>query len=359
MFDATRLRRTVKFRFFGALTGTGAYQLFGPIYRGLGTVIALHGFNGGSSHKPQGGFAANTGLELTAAMLEDLLAAIRATGAEILALDDVHAVLTGKQRLDRPFACLTCDDGSQGTLDVAYPVLARHQVPFAVYVVNRFVERRAAFPWYVAGWAIERATRVEVRLAGKHLAWETSSAAQKSRAFVALKAALRQAPTPVRDAALQELIERHEISVAEASSGRSMGWDQVKTLARDPLVTIGAHTLSHPMLSRLEAPEVEREVQESKRQLEETLGRPVEHFAYPFGGRAEAGRREFEVVRRSGFKTAVTTRWGTLFSAHAAHRECLPRASIDGASGDMRFVKAILSGAIPAFKNRLQRVITE
>ena len=70
-----------------------------------------------------------------------------------------------------------------------------------------------------------------------------------------------------------------------------------------------------------------REIADSKAIVEAKLGRPVRHLAYPVGDPTSAGPREFRLAREAGFATAVTTRPGHVFPAHAQHLHALPRIS--------------------------------
>jgi peptidoglycan/xylan/chitin deacetylase (PgdA/CDA1 family) len=101
--------------------------------------------------------------------------------------------------------------------------------------------------------------------------------------------------------------------------------DQLKQLASSPLVTIGAHTERHPNLARASAPDVEREMTAGRRILENILQREVVHFAYPFGYAGACGKREAQIARAAGFRTAVTTLRGTLFPEHLDDLYALPR----------------------------------
>lgn len=76
-------------------------------------------------------------------------------------------------------------------------------------------------------------------------------------------------------------------------------------------MAIGAHTVSHPILQSVDGREAEREIAESKATLEALSGQPVQFFAYPNGrpGR-DYGRVHVDMVRRCGFKAAVSTAWG-------------------------------------------------
>ena len=68
-----------------------------------------------------------------------------------------------------------------------------------------------------------------------------------------------------------------------------MDWEQVREAARRG-ITVGAHTVSHPWMSRLSADESERELGESKSAIEDRLGVAVESFAYPYGDSTPAVR---------------------------------------------------------------------
>ena len=79
-------------------------------------------------------------------------------------------------------------------------------------------------------------------------------------------------------------------------------------MARDPLVTIGAHTRGHYALARLGEERARVEITQSIARLEQQLGRPCRHFSYPYGDASAAGEREFRLAREAGVATAVTTR---------------------------------------------------
>jgi peptidoglycan/xylan/chitin deacetylase (PgdA/CDA1 family) len=86
-----------------------------------------------------------------------------------------------------------------------------------------------------------------------------------------------------------------------------LGWDEVRRLGSDSVLSFQAHSCSHPKLSRLPLGQMEREVRRCKDLIEERLGNPCHHFAYPYGDLSDAVR---DIVGAAGFHTAVTTRWG-------------------------------------------------
>ena len=119
--------------------------------------------------------------------------------------------------------------------------------------------------------------------------------------------------------------------------------DEIAALARVPGVTIGAHTLTHPMLAKHDATRAREEIERSRAIIAERIGRPVRHFAYPVGDPTSAGPREFAIAREAGFATAVTTRPGHLFPEHARHLTALPRVSLNGLYQTKTAARALLS----------------
>lgn len=87
-----------------------------------------------------------------------------------------------------------------------------------------------------------------------------------------------------------------------------MTWDQLKELSQGKLVTIGAHTLSHPEdITKLPEAEQEKEIVQSKKILEQHLGKPVEFFAYPNG---KYDKISEDIARKAGFKLSFTINSG-------------------------------------------------
>jgi peptidoglycan/xylan/chitin deacetylase (PgdA/CDA1 family) len=103
---------------------------------------------------------------------------------------------------------------------------------------------------------------------------------------------------------------------------------QLQDIARHPLVTIGGHTTTHCNLARASAAAVRSEMAENRKFLEELTGTTIGHNAYPFGHSGACGEREAEISRSLGFRTAVTTRAGTLFPEHRHHLHALPRTCL-------------------------------
>jgi hypothetical protein len=106
---------------------------------------------------------------------------------------------------------------------------------------------------------------------------------------------------------------------------RLLGIDELRQLAEAGM-SIGAHTLSHPVLSLCREEEARREIQQSRIDLEDALGHPVWALAYPFGNPSTMGEREVRLAREAGFSCAFLNveHWGAGLSDPFA----LPRTHV-------------------------------
>ncbi len=157
-------------------------------------------------------------------------------------------------------------------------------------------------------------------------------------------------------AAIRALADKAGVNWQEITEQACMDWEQLSRIAADPLCTIGAHTMTHPMLAKASADDMHREMRDSREQLERRLNIKVRHFAYPVGDPGSAGPREFEAADELGFESAVTTRPGMVFGEHRDHCLALPRLSVNGNWQDARALEVLLSGAPFAVWNRGKKI---
>jgi peptidoglycan/xylan/chitin deacetylase (PgdA/CDA1 family) len=85
-----------------------------------------------------------------------------------------------------------------------------------------------------------------------------------------------------------------------------MTWTQLRALAAGGF-DVGAHTRTHPILSRVGRERLRAEIEGCKEQMEPKLGFAVSHFAYPNGGRQDYTPEAVEVVSQAGYRAAVTS----------------------------------------------------
>ena len=101
--------------------------------------------------------------------------------------------------------------------------------------------------------------------------------------------------------------------------------EQLKEMSENPLVTIGSHGISHRCLDTLSPEEQKREIFESKKKLEEIIGKKVEYFSYSNGRYTKYTKK---MVKKAGYKRAVGVRPRVYNFVSAFSRYDLPRFNL-------------------------------
>jgi peptidoglycan/xylan/chitin deacetylase (PgdA/CDA1 family) len=331
---------------------SGAHRLLSRWYGGVGLILTLHHVRPAS---PQP-FQPNRLLEISPDFLEQVALQLRRSNVDIVSLDEMHRRLV-EGDFERRFVTVTFDDGYKDTLQYAYPVLKRHEIPFAIYIPTSFPEGSGELWWLALESVISRNESVELVFQGQNRRFDCRTPQEKSAVFATLYWWLRsfQSEDELRSV-VRELCGRHHVDITALCDELCMGWDEIATLAADPLVTIGAHTVNHPMLAKVSEEAVRSELKMSRSAIEARLGIRPHHFAYPVGDATSAGSREFRIAAELNFRTAVTTRPGVLFPEHAQHLTALPRISVNGEFQQLRYFNVLTSGAATAMWNGFRRV---
>jgi len=329
---------------------TGVDSMMAPLTRGIGAIFMLHHV------RPEhpGSFEPNRILKVTPQFLEEVIRQVRASGFEIVSLDEAHFRLI-EGDYGSPFVCFTFDDGYRDNLEYAYPIFKRHELPFAVYVPTDYCDGHGDLWWLALEKVIVKLNALNVRIDGQQRRLRCGTPAEKDAAFHTVYWWLRGIDEGSARAFVRELCADADFDPDALCADLMMNWDEVRQLAADPLVTIGAHTRRHYALAKLTLAEARAEIAESVRRIEREIGKPCRHFSYPYGDEASAGPREFALVKELGLKTGVTTRKGLIHPRHAEELAALPRVSLNGDYQKSRYVKVLLSGAPFAFFNIVQK----
>ena len=330
---------------------SGAHFALKPFVGGVGAILTLHHVRPPRSDR----FQPNRLLEITPRFLKRVVKLLRRSRVDVVSLDEMHRRMT-EGDFRRRFVCLTFDDGYRDTLTHAYPILKEAQLPFAVYVATSFPDRLGELWWLALEAVIARNERIGLIIDGRNRTFDCRTLAEKRILFDELYWWLRARPTETElRAIVRDLAACYAVDIAAFCKDLCMDWREIAELAADPLVTIGAHTVNHPMLAKLPAKAVRSEMDLSRAVIEATLGARPSHLSYPVGDPTSAGPREFAIAAELGFATAVTTRPGVVFPEHRKQMTALPRISLNGEYQQLRYVRVLLSGSATAMWNGFRR----
>lgn len=235
-------------------------------------------------------------------------------------------------RLPQQAIVVTFDDGYTDNLDNAKPLLEQYDIPATVFVASGYVGQEREFWWdeverlllqpgtlpetlqlTVKGktyqWHLEEASHYSEADAQRDRTWhlyQDHDPTSRHRLFRALHKLLDQLPIQEKWQVLDQVATWTEIGFQGRPSHRMMNAEQLTQLADGGLVEVGAHTVTHPVLSQLSIALQQHEIYQSKADLEEILNRPVTSFAYPHGSRADYTADSIAIAQATGFHCACS-----------------------------------------------------
>lgn len=217
-------------------------------------------------------------------------------------------------------AAITFDDGYADNLTVAVPVLQRHGVTATFFIAASFLDGGRMWNDTVAeALRICRADHLDLRDLGLADYALTDPPARRS-ALSSLLGHAKYLPQPERQRLVDEIAQR----VGERLPDDLMMTTKQLLALRDAGMQVGGHTLTHPILARIDDRQAREEIAGGKARLESILGQHIELFAYPNGvpGR-DYGRQHVEIIRQAGFRAAFTTAAGA--AGRGSHLYQMPR----------------------------------
>ncbi len=299
------------------------------------------------------GFSPNAGLEITPQFLDQVIRMVKAQGFDLVNLDEAASRI---RMGGRPFAAFTLDDGYRDNLVHAQPVFRRHECPFTIYVAPAIADGTCELWWRGLEAVIATNSKISAEINGQTLHLACGGAKAKSSAWKQLYWPIRLMQQHEQRRWIGEFTTRHGVDLGKLCRDAAMTWDELRQISADPLCTIGAHTINHFNIKALDEGRALDEMLQSSGRIESELGGRPRHFAFPYGDKTSAGPRDFELASRAGFATAVTTRKGMIFPAHANHLTALPRFSLSGDYQNPRHFRTLLSGVPFALLNGFQNI---
>lgn len=219
--------------------------------------------------------------------------------------------LIGGYHSSRKMIVVCVDDGHYDSYSVAFPTFLKYRIPAICYLVTGFVDGVDWLWCDKIAYLCMRSQRDRIfidRPAGGHFVSRLGSPSERARCADRLKDWLKLLPNRERLDVLQRLPSTFGVSLpcVPPDEYRSLSWGHAREMMNGG-ISFGVHTDTHPILSRISEAEIEKEVAISKRRLEAELDIPAVHFCYPNGHLEDLGVRTPDILRRYGFRTAVTT----------------------------------------------------
>jgi peptidoglycan/xylan/chitin deacetylase (PgdA/CDA1 family) len=243
--------------------------------------------------------------EPTAAEFEDRMCWVKAN-FNVLPLTAAVQALR-ENRLPKRALALTFDDGYADNYRLALPILQRLGLPASFFIATGFLNGGCMFNDIVIE-AVRRAPGTELELADLTLGrYPLGCQEQRSRTIDRILARLKYFKPEHREDVALEIAKR---AGARVPTDLMMSSDQVRALHAAGM-TVGAHTVTHPILAEISQQRAREEMAAGRARLEQIIGAPVRLFAYPNGKPLrDYGPEHVRFAREVGFAAAVSSAWG-------------------------------------------------
>ncbi|MEO0383068.1 MAG: polysaccharide deacetylase family protein [Pseudomonadota bacterium] len=344
----------------GTMHTLGVHALLRPLSEGLGMILTLHRVRPADELDAKLGafpaFNPNGLLEVTPEFLDAALELLKAQGLAIISLDEAMEAIKNPVIRKGRFAVFTFDDGYIDNRDHALPVLETHNAPAMLYMPSSYAQGKGEL-WWVALEEMIRAADTLLRPDQPETGEQSVRTAQEKLAFyLDVYWTLRAMSQNDQRACIRQMAKDQSYDLDALCRHLILSTPELQALNAHPLITIGAHTVTHRAIAQLSPDEAIQEMVEGADWLEETLGHRPKHFSFPYGDPGSADTRDYGLAREAGFETAVTTRKGMLFADHKDHMFGLPRVSLNGDYQQERYIELFASGAPFLLANKFRKV---
>ncbi|RLC11162.1 MAG: hypothetical protein DRI24_19200, partial [Deltaproteobacteria bacterium] len=192
------------------------------------------------------------------------------------------SLLTGK-----PPVVITIDDGYRDFLDVAFPLLKARSLPATLFVTTGFIDGRLWFWWDRLAYLLAGAPpgNLTLEFLDRRISFDSSDPHQTNRAWNTIADYLSIQPDHLKEKVISDLASACGFSLPQSPpiDFAPLNWEQIMTMAQSG-ISIGAHTLTHRVLSRVDPAHSWEEIMGSRNELEKMLDKKVGWFCYPQGG---------------------------------------------------------------------------
>lgn len=271
------------------------HKIYKIIHPELGRILMLHRVVSRRSTLDE-----NRKIEVSPAFLERTILSYKRHHYEFVSLDEaIVRIKSGRKK--RKFVCFTLDDGYVDVYNNAYPIFQKYACPFALSITTDFCEQKAFLWWYKIEKVIVDNDMIFLSDGSQY---DVSDMEKKNRAFCDLRDRIFKLSNEKLETTIRCWFEKYNI---DDDQDLFLSKEQLLDMSQSSLCTIASHTISHPFLPGLEYEKQFEELAQSKERLERLTGKPVLHFAYPYGAYDE---NTLLALKESGYASAMITYGG-------------------------------------------------
>jgi peptidoglycan/xylan/chitin deacetylase (PgdA/CDA1 family) len=222
----------------------------------------------------------------------------------VMGLDELIDYLVNDRTLPPKGTIVTFDDGYKDNYLYAVPLLKKYEIPATFFLTTGPIENGGLHWFDELAYRIRHSRPAILEIEGFGVLSLGPRQREREAAVSCVMRYLRRLPPKARDRVLADIRRQTEVAIPGDLSRRVMlTWEEARDMIRAGF-RIGAHTVTHAVLTAGSSEEAKIEISESKKIIENRLQLDVRTFSYPFG---QYNAEIIEAVKASGCQAAVTT----------------------------------------------------
>lgn len=218
---------------------------------------------------------------------------------DFIKLETLYEHIIDGKPLSKASIVLTFDDGFRDNYTNGLPIFKKHNISAMVYLVYNSIEQQI-LPWSQRlGYALKNTKNENIVFRYNAFSFQSALKSERTRlaAFNKLSNFFQVSGFEDRENMICQIETQLKV---DPPKDMMLTWEMINEM-RDYGIEFGAHTLSHPLLANIDTSEAKHEIIQSKNQIEQKIGLPINHFAFPAGSMNDTLRN---FVKERGFKTS-------------------------------------------------------
>ena len=229
----------------------------------------------------------------------------------IISLQEYIESVHSKGKTPQNSVIITIDDGYRSNYLLAFPVLKESHIPATIFITTSFVDNKLPLWADRIEYAINKTSKTKLELEYEKLSFDLTSKELKISCDKKIKAFLKLYLQEQRDKLIEGIENTLDtkLSINDSTDEiyQPLSWNEINEMLQSGSVSMGSHTHSHFILSRCTPQTAENEMRLSKKIIEEKTGNKCDLFCYPNGKQNDFNDETERLVKRTGYKCALTT----------------------------------------------------
>lgn len=239
--------------------------------------------------------------------LDQFLTYLRENRYQIISLDQYIESLLDGRSLNK-CVVFTIDDGYRDFYLHGYDLFRKHAAPATVFLTSDFIDKRLFLWWNRIEFSLINCSHQSISLTNLNgCRFGLSTLTDRTEAIEKITNHCKTLANDARLTLIEELSRVTGVDISDQPTGKyePLSWTEIEEMAQNG-IDFYPHSQTHPIISQLTPDQKTTEIEQPKERIAEKLGTKADIFCYPNGQRGDFDDEVIKLLKRAGYKAAVT-----------------------------------------------------